>query len=155
MFPIVRLCGGKARRGWKAVRSGGRVHPRTREGGGARRLQVPAERGRRRLWEGPERWPLQRPRGVPPERSCLPPRSAERHEKGPPFRMALSRASDSIKLLSRSDHSASQMSLHKLLFAVSPPPVATDENGADTCTWYTKYDRYLFDSNSHVILINR
>ena len=44
--------------------------------------------------------------------------------------MALSRASDSIKLLSRSDHSASpQMGLHELLFAVSPPPVAADENG--------------------------
>ena len=33
---------------------GGLVHPRTRVGGGARWIQVPAERGRRRQWEGPE-----------------------------------------------------------------------------------------------------
>ena len=37
---MVRLCGVQARSGWKAVRSGGRVQPRTREGGGARRIQV-------------------------------------------------------------------------------------------------------------------
>ena len=33
----------------------GLVHPRTSIGGGARRIQVPAPRGRRRRWEGPER----------------------------------------------------------------------------------------------------
>ena len=44
--------------GWSGRRrdaaAGGRVHPRTRAGGGARRIQVLAQRGRRRRWEGPK-----------------------------------------------------------------------------------------------------
>ena len=38
----------------QAAAPGGRVHPRTRVGGGARWIQVLAQRGRRRQWEGPE-----------------------------------------------------------------------------------------------------
>ena len=68
--------------------------------------------------------------------------------------MAPSRASDSIKLLSRSDHSASpQVSLHELLFAVSPPPVTADEDGFDTCTWYTNVNADSSYVNNHGLIV--
>ena len=37
--------------GWQGLRR--RVHPRTRAGGGARKIRVPLLAGRSRLWEGP------------------------------------------------------------------------------------------------------
>ena len=75
-------------------------------------------------------------------------------KKGPPFRVAPSRASDSIKLLSRSDLSAlPQMSFHELFSTVSSSPVATDEYGFDTCTWYTNVNAYSSYVNNHVLLL--
>ena len=59
--------------------SGGRVHPRTRAGGGARRIQVLAQRGRRRRWEGPE-WRPQEAAGTEFLRSQVP--ACSRRKRG-------------------------------------------------------------------------
>ena len=59
--------------------SGGRVHPRTRAGGGARRIQVLAQRGRRRRWEGPE-WRPQEAAGTELLRSQVP--ACSRRKRG-------------------------------------------------------------------------